>query len=120
MVHLHKQKNRNKSGFNRIKSKDKKSLSRHNRLASAAAAQRNGKTASQKNEDLFFSPIDEYMKQNFGSESGDKKKTEVVEGESDGNDSSDSRDSVPALTGNTHILMERDFFEKKYELEQNG
>ena len=36
------------------------------------------------------------------------------------NDSHDSRDSIPGLTGNSHILMERDFFQKKYALEQNG
>lgn len=59
------------------------------------------------------------MKQNFGSESGVPAKNDA-DNQSDGNSSSDSRDSVPALTGNTHILMERDFFEKKYELEQNG
>ena len=30
--------------------------------------------------------------------------------------SSDSRDSVPGLTGGAHILMERDLMENKYAL----
>ena len=32
--------------------------------------------------------------------------------------SSDSRDSVPGLTGGAHILMERDLMENKYALVQ--
>lgn len=45
---------------------------------------------------------------------------DVVSSMASSNDSHDSRDSIPGLTGNSHILMERDFFQKKYALEQNG
>ena len=68
-----------------------------------------------KNEDLFFSPIDEFMKQNLAetpaveSQPSNKSENEAPEGEED--DSPLIRqDSVPGLTGNTHIMMERDFF----------
>jgi len=108
MVQLHKQKNRKKHGFANRKLAQKETVSRHTRLKTQALA---GRKFNHNNEDLFFSPIDEYIREHFpdAQQSEDEKDDERK--------SSDSRDSVPGLTGNSHILMERDFFEKKYELE---
>ena len=80
-----------------------------------------------KNEDLLFSPIDDFMYQNYPTQlqvdslPSIKSESEAVVNEDDDDASPLVRqDSIPALTGNTHIMMERDLFEKKYSLTQNG
>ena len=78
-----------------------------------------------KNEDLnVFSPIDEYMHKNYDSAQGEGEGEGEAEetkkkADSGSEKSQDSRESVPGLTGNTQIIMRRDF-DNKYELEQNG
>ena len=55
-----------------------------------------------------------------GEEAQDKKAGSGSDEKSEKSQKShDSRKSVPGLTGNTHIIMRRDF-DNKYELEQNG
>ena len=66
--------------------------------------------------DLLFSPIDKFIAENFPEPGSEGKAQEVIDS-AESSKSNDSRESVPALTGNTHITMERDFFERKYELE---
>ena len=78
-----------------------------------------------KNEDLVFSPIDEFMKQNFPEKPAvESQPSHRSENDAPKDEEDESplfrQDSVPGLTGNTHILMERDFFQNKYSLTQNG
>ena len=82
------------------------------------------------NEDLLFSPIDEYMKElqthfpNSPTSDGKVRDAAQLVSSEDSSDSrtnsQNSRKSVPELTGAAHILMERDLLEDKYDLMQNG
>ena len=114
MVYLHKQKNKRKHAYINRKNQSKDTVSRHAKL-------KNKVNEANKNADLFFSPVNEFMKQEYESQKkleGGSQSDEKSDKGSAG--SSDSGGSKPGLTGSKHIMMERNVFANNYVLEQVG